>query len=188
MKKSLLFIGATVLSANIFSQDQINAADGSIIIAKVLEVNTTDIKYQKSSDPNGQTYVMNKSEILSIHYKNGTNDFFSSKTISEANIGEENTQIATTEQTKVVNGYNTAAEPVASADPSFDQHPQPAVSNSNDQAIIKKQQRRDARNEFFLNLALVSAQILINTNCGGGIRTGGHIHCSNHRTYSNRCR
>lgn len=64
-------------SVSIQAQDVIVKKDGSTILSKVLEVNTSDIKYKKFSNQNGPTYTINKSEILAINYENGDKDEFS---------------------------------------------------------------------------------------------------------------
>jgi len=43
-------------STAVFAQDVIVKKDGSTILAKVLEVNTDNIKYKKHSNQNGPTY------------------------------------------------------------------------------------------------------------------------------------
>lgn len=62
------------------AQDVIVMKDGSTIISKVLEVNTSDIKYKKFSNQKGPTYTINKSEVTSINYKNGERDVFEKST------------------------------------------------------------------------------------------------------------
>lgn len=69
-EKILLILFLFVWS-NGFAQDVIVKKDGSTILSKVLEVNTTDIKYKKYSNLDGPTYTILKTELLSINYKNG---------------------------------------------------------------------------------------------------------------------
>ena len=78
MKKFLLLIVA-IATLQAYAQDVIVKTDGSTILSKVLEVNTNDIKYKKHSNPNGPTYTINKSEVLSINYQNGDKDMFNDK-------------------------------------------------------------------------------------------------------------
>ena len=74
--KHLLIITFFLCSASAFAQDVIVKKNGSTILSKVLEVNTADIKYKKFSNPNGPTYTINKSEVMSINYENGDKDTF----------------------------------------------------------------------------------------------------------------
>ena len=71
-----IFILLLYVSLNVSAQDVIVKKDGSTIISKVLEVNQKDIKYKKHSNKNGPTYIIDKSEIMSINYENGDKDSF----------------------------------------------------------------------------------------------------------------
>lgn len=71
MKNLLVIVLFFALSCDAFAQDVIVKKDGSAILSKILEVNTSDIKYKKYSNLDGQVYTMQKSEILSINYENG---------------------------------------------------------------------------------------------------------------------
>lgn len=75
MKKCLLFF-AFAYSVSIYAQDIIVKKDGSTILSKVLEINTSDVKYKKSSNLNGPIYTIKISEIMSINYENGEKDDF----------------------------------------------------------------------------------------------------------------
>ena len=70
----MLFLLCTV---HICAQDVIVKKDGSTILAKVLEVNQSDVKYKKFDNLNGPTYSIRKSELQSINYQNGMKDVFS---------------------------------------------------------------------------------------------------------------
>lgn len=65
------------------AQDVIVKKDGSIILSKVLEVNSSDIKYKKFSNLNGPTYSVEKAEVLSINYENGEKDVFTESNSNE---------------------------------------------------------------------------------------------------------
>jgi len=77
MQKALLFIGIFCSYLG-FSQDTIYTRSGSVIAAKVTEINQDEVKYKKAANPDGPTYVVNKNEIALIEYKNGTKDVFAS--------------------------------------------------------------------------------------------------------------
>lgn len=76
MKKILILIAFYISIQDLHAQDVIVKNDGSTILSKVLEVNTSDIKYKKHSNQNGPTYTISKSEIMSINYENGDKDTF----------------------------------------------------------------------------------------------------------------
>jgi hypothetical protein len=54
-----------------FAQDTLVKRDGSRILAKVLEVSTTEIKYKKAENPEGPVYLILKAELNSVVYSNG---------------------------------------------------------------------------------------------------------------------
>lgn len=76
--KKLLVLMISVAALQAIAQDVIVKTDGSTILSKVLEVNANDIKYKKHSNPQGPTYTINKSEVMSINYQNGDMDSFES--------------------------------------------------------------------------------------------------------------
>ncbi len=64
------------MTVSINAQDVIVKRDGSTIISKVLEVNTSNIKYKKYSNQDGPTYTINKADVMTINYENGEKDVF----------------------------------------------------------------------------------------------------------------
>jgi len=55
-----------------FGQDSIYVKKSNrIIVAKILEVNSEDIKYKKFSYQDGPTYIINQEAISKIQYQNG---------------------------------------------------------------------------------------------------------------------
>ena len=76
MKKIILI--AICLSSSIitFSQDILTKKNGEDIKVKVIEINQTDIKYKKSDNPSGPTFVISKSDAMMIRYEDGTKDMF----------------------------------------------------------------------------------------------------------------
>lgn len=77
-KYLLIALLISLFAVKNYAQDVIVKKDGSTILSKVLEVNTNDVKYKKTSNLNGPTYTINKSDIISINYDNGEKDIFSS--------------------------------------------------------------------------------------------------------------
>ncbi len=76
MKKGWFILGLFAACTAI-AQDTIYTKGGSIIAAKVMEINQDEIKYKKSTNPDGPMYVVGKNEVALIEYKNGTKDVFS---------------------------------------------------------------------------------------------------------------
>jgi hypothetical protein len=78
LTKINIIIALIFLCANFsYSQDLIATKKGDIIKAKVLEINTSEIKYKKTDNLSGPTYSVLKSDVFSINYKNGSKDVFS---------------------------------------------------------------------------------------------------------------
>ena len=63
MKYLFLFSVLLFLSNSNFAQDTIVKLDGSKIAAKVIEINSSDVKYKKFSMPDGPTYVESKTKL-----------------------------------------------------------------------------------------------------------------------------
>lgn len=76
VKKALLttFAFLTLYAAN--AQDKIYRRDGSLLDAKVTEVNNRTISYKKAENLEGPTYVIDRSEVEKIKYENGSIEYF----------------------------------------------------------------------------------------------------------------
>lgn len=61
----------------VVAEDIIVFNSGDIVKATVTEIGQNEVKYKKSSNPQGPTYSVDKSRILSITYENGDIDKFS---------------------------------------------------------------------------------------------------------------
>lgn len=68
----LLFLNPFFIKA----QDKIHKSDSTIIEARVLEINDNEIKYKKFNNPNGPSYIIDKSKVNMIVYENGEKDIF----------------------------------------------------------------------------------------------------------------
>jgi molybdopterin-binding protein len=75
MKKLLFLLWLLPFLAK--SQDVITLKNGEEINAKITEVGTEEIKYKKGE--NDVLYIIKKSEIFMIKYKDGTKDIFKSE-------------------------------------------------------------------------------------------------------------
>ena len=74
------FLLVVLCSLNIYAQDKIYKTDNSVVEAKVIEISPSEIKYKLFSNPDGPTYILNKSDAAMIIYQNGQHEVFS-KTI-----------------------------------------------------------------------------------------------------------
>lgn len=77
--KNILTLFAIFLFLSTISkgQDTIIKINGDTIIAKILEINSTEIKYKKFNFQDGPSYVENKSEIKQITFSTGLKEVFS---------------------------------------------------------------------------------------------------------------
>ena len=76
MKKLLLLITLSVITSIAFSQDNIVLKNGDEIVAKISEVNETNIKYKKFNNLEGPIYTISKNELFYIKYSNGEKEMF----------------------------------------------------------------------------------------------------------------
>ncbi|MDR0811660.1 MAG: hypothetical protein LBN23_05250 [Paludibacter sp.] len=83
----------------LFAQDVITLKNANDIQALVQEIGTDEVKYKKFDNPNGQTYVIKKSEIFMIKYANGSKDVFADTPTTPA-------PISTSEQTDKQNSQS----------------------------------------------------------------------------------
>jgi hypothetical protein len=74
MKKLIVLF--LLVTNTLFSQDTIFFVSGEILLSKVLEVNTIDIKYKKYIYLDGPIYTRLKTDVKEIVYPNGTKDTF----------------------------------------------------------------------------------------------------------------
>lgn len=72
MKKYLLFLFFALFICKAFSQDKIYKLKGPVVIARVIEIGTDEIKYKLYDNPDGPVYVVDKSGVSKIEYANGT--------------------------------------------------------------------------------------------------------------------
>lgn len=76
MKRMFLCLLLVLHTSFIFSDDIIVLRNGDVINALVKEIQTTEVKYKKVSNPDGPLYSIEKNEVLSIKYENGEVDKF----------------------------------------------------------------------------------------------------------------
>ena len=117
-KRRMLLSAAcfVVFTCACFAQDVIVTKDSKKIDAKVTEVNAGDIKYKRFDNPDGPTYTLSKSDIVTIVYQNGQVETFESASgTSEQALTQktEKTPVQTSEQTPVqTSAHATAQTPV----------------------------------------------------------------------------
>ena len=71
MKKLILLIIIIKLTSPLFAQDKIYKLKGPVVIAKVIEIGTDEIKYTLYDHSEGPVYVVDKSTLNRIEYADG---------------------------------------------------------------------------------------------------------------------
>lgn len=100
MRLEVLFL-SLIVSSYCFAEDLIVFRNGDVERAHVMEILQKEVKYKRSSNPNGPIYTVDKSSLLSIKYENGEketfdidlNDSRKYERNSEAEIGEGTRQL-----------------------------------------------------------------------------------------------
>ena len=86
MKKCFLFILLFIASNITKAQDTLHLRSGVKILAKVIEVGTSEIKYKKIDNLSGPAYVVLKSDLLLINYENGNKEDYSKVPKLDGNV------------------------------------------------------------------------------------------------------
>lgn len=111
MKKTMLTILSAICLLNYgFSQDTITNRSKENTLAKILEVGQSEIKYKRFDNPDGPIFTVLKSDILMIHYANGTKSILGDDNNAEgASLSEEELyRKGQTDATKYYEGYKGA--------------------------------------------------------------------------------
>lgn len=73
------------------AEDMIVFRNGDVVKAVVLEIQKTDVKFKRASNPKGPTYTVDKSDLLSIIYENGEKDTFGeTRPVTDTSVGQQN--------------------------------------------------------------------------------------------------
>lgn len=78
--KQLFGLLLFLCTINVSAQDVIVKKDGSTIVCRVLEVNSSEIIYKKWTDLQGAFYVMNRADASAINYESGKKEEMSGMT------------------------------------------------------------------------------------------------------------
>lgn len=71
MKKIIVLLFVFLCFGNIKAQDTIIKINGEVIVAKITEINPTEIKFKRFNLPDGPSYIEAKSNIRTIKFSNG---------------------------------------------------------------------------------------------------------------------
>ncbi len=91
-----------------FPQDTLYTKTGGVVNAKVVEINQNEIKYKKASNPDGPIYVMDVSNLVLIHFKNGSKEVFQSGNSDNQTVADNSNQNNTSNNPPtVINNYSS---------------------------------------------------------------------------------
>lgn len=77
-------------SISVYAQDVIVKKNGSTVLCRIVEVNSTEIVYKKWSDLKGANYIMERTDATYINYENGKKDILSNPGINQFAPGNQN--------------------------------------------------------------------------------------------------
>jgi len=97
---TMLLWGMCVLG--IYAQDVIVHKDGKVVMGKVTEIDKENIHYKKAENPDGPTYKVPLSEVLSVRYENGTLDKFEAVKVNKEETKDE--EVVVLEDLEVITG------------------------------------------------------------------------------------
>ena len=91
---SIIFTVVAFLgTSHTYAQDKIYLkSDSSEIIVKILEVNSTNLKYKKYSNLEGPTYTIEKNSIEKVIFENGEIETFSSESLNTKSVERQTSQ------------------------------------------------------------------------------------------------
>lgn len=76
MKKIILSLILSLMMSLANAQDIIKMRNGEAINSKVVEMSENQIKYKKTSNPNGPAYVIETSNVESVTFENGEKEIY----------------------------------------------------------------------------------------------------------------
>lgn len=95
MKKIISFF-FLLFCINAVAQDIIVKRNHEKVDAIIIEITSNEVKYKRKDYQEGPIYVLDKSEILTIIYQNGTVETFDANNKTSKQMTEESTQTKTT--------------------------------------------------------------------------------------------
>ena len=89
--KRFIFFSITLIfcSATLKAQDTLFLKSGVKIASKIIEISPSEVKYKKSDNPDGPTFISNSSDVSIIKYKNGSVDTLKAPKVSNVETKQE---------------------------------------------------------------------------------------------------
>lgn len=89
--KQILLLLVLLCATSAFAQDVIVKKNGSTVVCRVVEVNSSEVVFKKWSNLEGANYVINRSDISAINYENGRKETLSAQSVNEFAPNNQNT-------------------------------------------------------------------------------------------------
>lgn len=93
MKKIILLLVLSFFLGKLIAQDTIVKRNSDLIIAKILEISPTEIRYKKFEFQDGPTYIEIKSTVQMIRYSNGMKETFGEVKKEKEEVQAEKTTV-----------------------------------------------------------------------------------------------
>jgi hypothetical protein len=91
------------------STEEIILLNGQILKGKILEMSDESIKYKKANQLEGPTFVIAKSEVLLVRYKDGKTEVFNQKKVNQPATTEKSNNQYATEKEYQTGSFSTAS-------------------------------------------------------------------------------
>lgn len=117
MKRFILLALLATVNLSAFAQDLIVLKDGNVIKSKVTEIGIQEIRYKKWSNTDGPSYVIGKSDVLSINYENGEVESFKDDQSEQAipehenSIPSEISALISPDNVEILSRYDSPLDP-----------------------------------------------------------------------------
>ncbi len=89
-KALLLSLSTVVIYTAVSAQDRIIKMNGTSVEAKVIEIDSRVISYNKADNIDGPVYKIAKSDVEKIEYENGTEEVFNKRRTIRDNVDNKN--------------------------------------------------------------------------------------------------
>ena len=116
--KCLFILCLMFLTLDSKCQDILTLKTGEEINAKVLEINSSEVKYKPSDNPNGPLIVIMKSDVFMIKYENGKKEVFN-ETTNKPKVQDVVKDSSASDSAMIVLAEKDASENYTSAGPSI---------------------------------------------------------------------
>ena len=91
--KQMLVLLMLFCSIGAYAQDVIVKKNGSTIVCRIVEINSSEVVYKKWTDLKGSNYVMDRADVTAVNYENGRRVLISELSENQFAPGLQNTGV-----------------------------------------------------------------------------------------------